>query len=71
MATIKFGYGNEVKKSISTLDQVRDDEALQAVLGYGDNVDFYVNGVKVPDGEERELVDGDVVSIQTRTSTKA
>ena len=70
MATrISFGFGNTVEKNYSTVGEVRADENLQALLGYGDNVDFFVDGAKASD--DTPLTPESVVSIQTQASTKA
>jgi len=69
MSKIKFGFGNEITKPYATLGDLKEDKAAQAVLGFGDNVDFYVNGV-LEDDDNRRLLDSDEVSVQTRTSTK-
>jgi len=69
MAKITFGLGNEAQRNYNTLDELRNDANLQAFLGYGANVDFFINGTLVPGNVE--LTGESVISIQTRAAEKA
>lgn len=48
--TIQYGTGNEVTKDFAggTIDDALTDQATQALLGYGDNVEGHVGGVPQP-----------------------
>ena len=69
MAKISFGFGNTVEKNYPTVGAVKEDGNLQALLGYGDNVEFFVDGARA--NSDTPLTPTSVVSIQTQASTKA
>ncbi len=72
VVTVKYGFGNEISRGFDSLGEIKNDGNVKAVLGYGDNVDFFVNGaMTTSDADSLILQDGDVVSIQAKTSTKS
>lgn len=69
--TIKFGAGNELTKQFDAGTSVGDiinDDAIQSNLGFGDDVEGYVDGAAV--GEDYQPREGQVVSLRTRANTK-
>lgn len=69
--TVKFGAGNTIDKDFApgtTVGDIIEDEALQSVLGFGDNVEGVIGGTAV--GEDYEPSAGSVLSLRTRANTK-
>lgn len=72
LVTVKFGIGNSVEREFdddTTISQVINNEPLKAYLGYTDNVDAFVNGVKMSGSDK--VFDKDVIKLQTKSNTKA
>ena len=72
MITIKFGEGNQVQRSVfdfPTVEDIREDAGLRAYFGFGDNMDVYLVGNGILDGDAA-TVDGATYSIVTRANTK-
>lgn len=73
MFKIKVKYGVDVEPlsgdSPFTIGALRRNENLKDVLGFGDNVNFLINGVTQPDDA---LVPNDAtVVVETAANTKA
>ncbi|HYF36598.1 MAG TPA: hypothetical protein VD994_14985 [Prosthecobacter sp.] len=72
VTTVSYGAFNTSTREVpagTTIGALRADRNLKAVLGYGDNVDFTVDGVAQPDSTV--LHDGDKVSVVTKAACKA
>ena len=72
MITVKFGAGNSITRDINgyeTVEDVLNDQNVQGILGFGDNVDTYIGGVPAP--ARTTLTDGDVITLVTKANTKA
>ncbi len=69
--TVRYGLGNQIQKNLSgsCAGAIRRDRTLQSALGYTDNVDVKVNGMTVAD--DYVVRDNDVISLETRASSKA
>lgn len=66
---INYGASNGVVRDVSeftTVAEILGDSELQAVLGFGENVEAYVNGER----GITELRDGDVIDIRTVSAKK-
>lgn len=70
-AVIKYGMGNQLTRNVDgqNVRCVRTNRDYQAALGFGDNVDTFVNGVRVSD--DYIIANGDVISFQDRAASKA
>jgi hypothetical protein len=69
--TVSFS-GNTITKTVAsgtTVGTILADRNLQAVLGFGANVQGQVDGVKV--GNEAALNEGDELEIVTKANEKA
>ena len=69
--TVKYGV-DEVTRNPSTpptIGDIRQDDNLQATLGYGDNINLLVNGVA--QGDCTLVPDGAVVTVETAANQKA
>ena len=70
--TVKYGIDEVTKNPTEgnpTIGQIRQDENLQAALGFGDNINLLINGVAQNDGVS--VPDGAVVTIETAANQKA
>jgi hypothetical protein len=68
--TVRYGIDSVTRTMPGplTVGDIKEDEDLRALLGYGDNVRCLVSGVEQPD--DAGLHHGAVVVIETKTNTK-
>lgn len=69
--TVKYGC-DQISKSFDaapTVAELKENDSLQAALGYGDNVRVLMNGVALSDGTT--IPSGAVVTIETAANEKA
>ena len=73
MNSVQITFGSEVIQknypSAPTVSQIRTDTAIKAVLGYGDNVRFLIDGVEQRDGTV--IPNGAKVVVETAANQKA
>lgn len=70
--TIKYGTGNSLTRNFDipvTVGEILGDDSIAAALGFGDNVEGFINSVPQPD--EVTLRDGDVLSVHDKACAKA
>lgn len=69
--TVRYGL-NTLDKTFTipvTIRQLRNDQSIRAVLGYGDNVNLLINGIAMPD--DAIVANGAIVTVETAANTKA
>lgn len=69
--TIKYGV-DSINKQVDasfTIGDLKEDDAIRAGLGYGDNVNALINGVAQCD--DVLISDGAIVTIETAANQKA
>lgn len=69
--TVVYGIESQDREVINapTIGQVKQDPALKAVLGFGDNVRALVHGIEQPDNAI--VPEGAEVVLETKANTKA
>lgn len=72
LVTIKYGSGNELKKEFpsgTTIGQIIRNPSVQGALGYGNNVEGFVQGC--PQHDNTQAADSMAISVHEKACGKA